>query len=189
MKRQWYCCQIFLFRITDFVLMPHSLMFEVTYNVVLLVLVFLFAWKGKCHCNTDVRHTFLLAWWEEKKACTLNIFIWKYPLCLYCVFCWHPVWLKVWKVVLEKKKKKYMLTNISYYNKWLPPCIGQWQGSYFDSTALNIHVMYNFEHHSSQVAAEWGVCVVIADVRHTVKNVCFSTSVQKLLTLLFSPFT
>ena len=55
--------------------------------------------------------------------------------------------------------------------------------------AHNIHVMYNFEHHSSQVAAEWGVCVVIADVRHTVKNVCFSTSVQKLLTLLFSPFT
>ena len=54
--------------------------------------------------------------------------------------------------------------------------------------AHNIHVMYNFEHHSSQVAAEWGVCVVIADVRHTVKNVCFSTSVQKLLTLLFSPF-
>ena len=33
----------FLFRITDFVLMMHSLMFEVTYNVVLLVLVFLFA--------------------------------------------------------------------------------------------------------------------------------------------------
>ncbi len=55
--------------------------------------------------------------------------------------------------------------------------------------AHNIHVMYNFEHHSSQVAAEWGVCVVIADVRHTVKNVCFSTIVQKLLTLLFSPFT
>ena len=55
--------------------------------------------------------------------------------------------------------------------------------------AHNIHVMYNSEHHSSQVAAEWGVCVVIADVRHTVKNVCFSTSVQKLLTLLFSPFT
>ena len=54
--------------------------------------------------------------------------------------------------------------------------------------AHNIHVMYNFEHHSSQVAAEWGVCVVIADVRHTVKNVCFSASVQKLLTLLFSPF-
>ena len=49
--------------------------------------------------------------------------------------------------------------------------------------------MYNFEHHSSQVAAEWGVCVVIADVRHTLKNVCFCTSVQKLLTLLFSPFT
>jgi len=55
--------------------------------------------------------------------------------------------------------------------------------------AHNIHVMYNFEHHSSQVAAEWGDCVVIADVRHTVKNVCFSTIVQKLLTLLFSPFT
>ena len=34
-------------------------MFEVIYNVVLLV--FLFAWKGKCHCNTDVCHTFLLA--------------------------------------------------------------------------------------------------------------------------------
>ena len=30
--------------------------------------------------------------------------------------------------------------------------------------AHNIHVMYNFEHHSSQVAAEWGDCVVIADV-------------------------
>ena len=55
--------------------------------------------------------------------------------------------------------------------------------------AHNIHVMYNFEHHSSQVAAEWGVCVVISDVCHTVKNLCFSTSVQKLLTLLFSPFT
>ena len=55
--------------------------------------------------------------------------------------------------------------------------------------AHNIHVMYNFEHNSSQVAAEWGVCVVTADVHHTVKNVCFSTSVQKLLTLLFSPFT
>ena len=54
--------------------------------------------------------------------------------------------------------------------------------------AHNIHVMYNFEHHSSQVAAEWGVCVVIGDVCHTVKNICFSTSVQKLLTLLFSPF-
>ena len=48
--------------------------------------------------------------------------------------------------------------------------------------------MYNFEHHSSQAAAEWGVCVVIADVCHTVKNIRFSTSVQKLLTL-FSPFT
>ena len=57
----------FLFRITDFVLMLHSLMFEVTYNVVLLV--FLFAWKRKCCCNTDVRHTFLLAWWGKKKAC------------------------------------------------------------------------------------------------------------------------
>ena len=57
------------------------------------------------------------------------------------------------------------------------------------SKAHNIHVMYNFEHHSSQVAAEWGVCVVITDVRHTVKNVRFSTSVQKLSTLLFSPFT
>ena len=57
---------LFLFRITDFVLMLHSLMFEVTYNVVLLVLVFLFAWKGKCRCNTDVRHTFLLAWWGGK---------------------------------------------------------------------------------------------------------------------------
>ena len=55
--------------------------------------------------------------------------------------------------------------------------------------AHNIHVMYNFEHLSSQVAAEWGVCVAIADVRHTVQNVCFSTSVQKLLTLLFNPFT
>ena len=39
--------------------------------------------------------------------------------------------------------------------------------------AHNIHVMYNSEHHSDQVAAEWGVCVVIADVRHTVKNVFF----------------
>ena len=55
--------------------------------------------------------------------------------------------------------------------------------------AHNIHVMYNSEHLSSQVAAEWGVCVVIADDRHTIKNVCFSTIVQKLLTLLFSPFT
>ena len=55
--------------------------------------------------------------------------------------------------------------------------------------AHNIHVTYNFEHHSSRVAAEWGVCIVIADVRHTVQNACFSTSVQKLLTLLFSPFT
>ena len=78
--------------------------------------------------------------------------------------------------------------------------------------AHNIHVMYNSEHHSDQVAAEWGVCVVIADVRHTVncehhssqvaaecvviadvrhtvQNIYFSTSVQKLLTLLFSPFT
>ena len=53
----------YFYSVTDFVLMMHSLMFEVTYNVVLLVLVFLFAWKGKCHCNTDVRHTFLLAWW------------------------------------------------------------------------------------------------------------------------------
>jgi len=130
----------------------------------------------------------------EKKACTLNIFIWKYPLCLYCVLCWHPVWLKVWNVVLEEKEKNYMMTNISYYNKWPPPCIGQWQG-YFDYMTIimprahKIHVMYNFEHHSSQVAAEWGVCVVIPDVRHTVKGICFSTSVQKLLTLLFSPFT
>ena len=33
----------FLFRITDFGLMLHSLMSEVTYNVVLLVLEFLFA--------------------------------------------------------------------------------------------------------------------------------------------------
>ena len=31
--------------------------------------------------------------------------------------------------------------------------------------------------------------VVVADVRHTVKNIRFSASVQKLLTLLFSPFT
>ena len=106
------------------------LMFEVTYNVVLLVLVFLFAWKGKCRCNTEFRHTFLLAWWGGKKACTLNIFSWKDPLCLYCVLCWHPVWLNVRKV--RKKKKNYMMTNISCYNKWLPPCIGQWQGSYFD---------------------------------------------------------
>ena len=66
MKRKRYCCQIFLFRNTDFVLMMHSLMFEMTYNVVLLVLVFLFAWKGKCCCNTDVHHTFLLAWWGGK---------------------------------------------------------------------------------------------------------------------------
>ena len=99
------------------------------------------------------------------------------------------------KSCVRKKKKNYM-TNISYHNKWLPPCIGQWQGSYFDYMTIchmprdhNIHVMYNFEHHSSQVAAEWGVCVVTADVHHTVKNVCFSTSLQKLLTLLFSPFT
>ena len=55
--------------------------------------------------------------------------------------------------------------------------------------AHNIHVMYNSEHHSSWVAAEWGVCVVIADARHTLKNIRFSTSVQKLLTLLFSSFT
>ena len=55
--------------------------------------------------------------------------------------------------------------------------------------AYNIHVMYNFEHHGSWVTAERGVCVVIADVCHTVKNIHFSTSVQKLLTLLFSPFT
>ena len=39
--------------------------------------------------------------------------------------------------------------------------------------AHNIHVMYNFEHNSSQVAAEWGVCVVIADVHHSVKNTFF----------------
>ena len=30
----------FLFRVTDFVLIMHSLMFEVTYNVVLLVFLF-----------------------------------------------------------------------------------------------------------------------------------------------------
>ena len=107
MKRKQYCCQIFLFRIADFLLILHSLMFEVTNNVVLLV--FLYAWKGKCHCNTDVCHTFLLAGGGggggRGEACTLNIFIWKYSLCLYCVLCWHPVWLKVWKVVLEKRRK------------------------------------------------------------------------------------
>ena len=51
----------------------------------------------------------------------------------------------------------------------------------------SIHVIYNFEHYSSWLAAQWGVCVVIDDVRHTVKTY-FSTSVQKLLTLSFSPF-
>ena len=190
MKRKWYCCQIFLFRITDFVLMLHSLMFEVTYNVVLLVLVFLFPWKGKC-CNTDVR---LLAWWgEKKKTCTLNIFIWKYPVCLYCVLCWHPVWLKVWKVVLEKKEEKLhddkhqLLQQMTSTMHRSVARIIFWLHDHMPR-AHNSHVMYNFEHHSSQVAAEWGVCVVIADVHHTAKNVCFSTIVQKLLTL-FSPFT
>ena len=67
-----------------------------------------------------------------------------------------------------------MMTNISYYNKWRPPYIGQWQGSYFVYMTvcleLTTFMSDNFEHHSSQVAAEWGVCVVIVDVRHTVKN-------------------
>lgn len=129
MKRKWYCCQIFLFRITDFVLMLHSLMFEVTYNVVLLV--FLFAWKGKCCCNTDVRHTFLLAWWG-KKGMYIKYFHLKIPsLFVLCSLLTSCVAESV-KSCVRKKKKNYMMTNISYYNKWLLPCIGQWQGSYFD---------------------------------------------------------
>ena len=135
---------------------------------------------------------------SKNEPCTLNIFIWKYPVCLYCVLCWHPVWLKVWKVVLEKRRKitwwqtsaitvlvlqqmtSAMHRSVARIIFWLHDHMPR---------AHNIHVMYNFEHHRSQVAAEWGVCVVIADVHHTVKNVCFSTYVQKLLTLLFSPFT
>ena len=63
--------------------MLHSLMFDMTYSVVLLVLVFLFAWKGKC-CNTDVCYTFLLVGGGGGGggAYTLNILIWKYPLCI-----------------------------------------------------------------------------------------------------------
>ena len=110
----------FLFRITDFVLMLHSLMFEVTYNVVLLVLVFLFAWKGKCCCNTDVHHTFLLAWWG-KKGMYIKYFHLKIPsffvLCSLLTFC---VAESV-KSCVRKKKKNYMMTNISYYKKLLPP--------------------------------------------------------------------
>ena len=193
MKRKWYCCQIFLFRITDFVLMLHSLMFEGTYNVVLLALVFLFAWNGKCCCNTDVRHTFLLAWWGDGGGGGMYIKYFHlkipslYSLLTSCV-------AESVKICVRKKKKNYMMTNISYYNKWLPPCVRSvariifWWHDHMPR-AHNIHVMYNFELHSSQVAAEWGVCVVKADVRHTVKNIYFSTSVQKLLTLLLSPFT
>ena len=100
------------------------------------------------------------------------------------------------KSCVRKKKKNDMMTNISYQILQQMTCamhrsvarIIFWLHDHMPR-AHNMHVMYNFEHRSSQVAAEWGVCVVIADVRHTIKNVCFSTSVQKLLTLLFSPFT
>ena len=98
------------------------------------------------------------------------------------------------KSCVRKKKKNYMIKKhqllqqmTSAMHRSVARIIFWWHDHM--PRAHNIHVMYNFEHHSSQVAAEWGVCVVIADVRHTVKNVCFSTSVQKLLTLLFSPFT
>ena len=39
-----------------------------------------------------------------------------------------------------RKKKNYMMTNISYYNKSLPPCIGQWQGSYFDDMTIRLEL-------------------------------------------------
>ena len=136
-----YCCQIFLFRITDFVLMLHSLMFEVIYNVVLLV--FLFAWKGKCHCNTDVHHTFLLAWWEKKRP-VHYIFSSENMLFVCILFSVDILFGWRWEV-LEKRRKITWWQTTSAMHRPMAKIVFWLHGHI--PRAHNIHVMYNFEHH------------------------------------------
>ena len=145
-------------------------MFEVIYNVGLLVLWYLFPWVEKE--NVVVNKMLTPTMMEKIKAWTLNVLIWnwKYSLFVLCfrlTFCAAKVGICIkhfffftwWQMSAITTNDLPLHRSVEKIIFWLHGHIPR---------DHNIHVVCGFEHHGRWITAEWGFCVVIASVHHTV---------------------